>query len=457
MKPLKQGGACIVVALVAMALAAPAQANLNSSNGSDLPIASAALMPQSLDPLASAGVLAVERSGIPTPRAREAVAVQSAVAREGLVSDLDAALGEGYGGVWYELEAAQLHVGVTSQAAAGIAEALAVQAGLGPRVTEIPVRSSEAELVEAQRRLDRRLADLLARGEAATRVSRRHNTVYVELGSEVPVGERAALEGEASGVPVEVVVTTASSPNLGGALEGVCKTFAAGKAFCDPTIVGGTTLENIVKPECTTGPAVAQPKGSTELYVLTAGHCVLEAGESFYSRDKKEGAKEEIGKTAAALSEAKGNNADVAAVKVEGKFWREEGKEIPVVPTIAEWSKKEERTPFKVTGETVAVEEETTCISGQTTGFHCGLVRPKGVGVTVEGLKEQVEVELTETKGGDSGAPWFDVEGLVQGTHVGKTGAGFSYYQALKWSFQRLKEVSKLELELLTTKNEKRM
>jgi hypothetical protein len=457
MKHVKLGGVCAAIVVLAIAVAAPAQAKSGSSNASDLSIASAALAPDFLDPLTNAGVLAVERRGIPTPRAREAIAVQAAVGRAGLVSDLDAALGEGYGGAWYELEAAQLHVGVTSQAGAGIAEALAAQAGLGLHVTATPVRSSEAELTDTQKRLDRYLADVLAREEAITRVSRQDNAVYIELGSEVPAGERAALEEEASESPVEVVVTTASVADLGGTLEGLCKTHETDKAFCDPTIVGGTTLENKTKPECTTGPAVAQPKGSTEIYVLTAGHCVAAAGESFYSRNKAEGAKEEIGKTAAALSEEKENDADVAAIKVEGKFWREEGKEIPVAPTIAEWSKKAGTTPFKVPGETVAVEEETSCISGQTTGFHCGLVKKGGVGVTVCGVKQQVEVELIETKGGDSGAPWFDVNGLVQGTHVGKTTKGVSEYQILSWSFKRLKEESKLELELLTTANEKRM
>ena len=241
-------------------------------------------------------------------------------------------------------------------------------------------------------------------------------------------------------------------------MEGGCKTFEPDKAHCDPTIVGGASLEYSMGPMCTVGPAVAQPKGSTEIYVLTAGHCVAAANESFFATNKDEKEKtKEVGKTAAALSAAKKHNADVAAVKVEGNFWQEEKKEIPVVPTIAAWSKKEATTPFKVTGETAAVEEETSCVSGQTTGFQCGLVKEKGVGVTVGALKEQVEVELVETKIGDSGAPWYDVEGLVQGTHVGKTPAGFSYFQTLKWSFQRLKEVSKLELELLTTKNEKRM
>ena len=365
----KLRGTCVAIAvLVAMAVAASAHANTQSSNASDLSIASAALTPQSLDPLTNAQVAAVASPGIPLPRAREAIAVQGAVDQTGLVNKLEAALGEAFGGVWYEPAAAQLHVGVTSQDAARIAEAVAVRAGLGLHVTETPVRSSEAELSETQERFDRRLADLLAREEAVTRASRADNTVYVELGAEVSAGERAALEGEASEAPVEVVVTTASSQNLGVKLQGQCRDFKANKANCDPTIVGGTTLENAVKPECTFGPVVAQPKGSTELYILTAGHCVKVAGESFFASNKKETETKEVGKTAAALSGAKGNDADVAAVKIEGKFWREEGKEIPVVPTIAEWNAAKETTPFKVTGEAGPIEGAMACISGQTSG-----------------------------------------------------------------------------------------
>jgi hypothetical protein len=455
MKTHKLGGVCLAIAvLFAMAVAAPAQANARSST---TPTVSMITAPPSLDPLTSAEVAAVARLGTPLPRAREAIAVQSAVEREDLIGELEAALGEGFGGVWYELAEAQLNVGVTSPDAAQIAEAVAVRAGLGLQVTEIPVRSSQAELSATQDRFDRRLADLLGRAEAATRPSVDDNSVYVELGSEVSADERAALEDEASQAPVKVVVSVASRPKLKVAPQLQCRKFEASKAFCDPTIVGGTTLENAVKPECTVGPAMAQPKGSTELYVLTAGHCIKKAGEAFFSLNKEGTKTEEIGKEAATLTAAAGE-ADVAAIKVEKAFWKQAGV-IPIVPNIALWDATKESTPFRVKGETPPVKGATTCISGQSSGSpKCGLI--KVAGLTLEKLKELVEVEKVKTLGGDSGAPWYSEVGekLVQGTHVGEVVETKNpVFESLQWSIKQFKAISKLELELLTDKNETRM
>ncbi|MGB7686595.1 MAG: S1 family peptidase [Solirubrobacterales bacterium] len=457
MKHLKLGGACVVIAaMVVMAVGAPAQAKLESPNASDLPIASAALTPGGLDPLANAELLAVTRLGIPIPRAREAIAVQNAVERENLISKLDAALGDAYGGVWYVLEAAQLHVGVTSPAAAQIAEGLAVQAGLGLRVIAIPVRSSEAELKQAQRRLDRRLADLLAGEEAMTWRAAEDNSVHIELGSEVPADERAAIEEEASNAPVEVIVTSASSPNLGVTPQAQCRKFEAQKAYCDPTVTAGITLEDDISPWCTAGPLVLPPKGSTDTYVLSAGHCYKSTKEKWSSSEKTGAVKEVIGEVVAIVSEANGDNADVAAIKVENPVWRKAG-DIPVVPAIAVWDKAKETNPIKVEGQLAPAAKDPTCNSGQISGYQCGTI--KATGLSAGKLKEMVEVEGIKTQFGDSGGPWFSKEtGLVQGIHTGENkGNGNPVFEDLKWALKRLNEVAKLDVELLTTKNEKRM
>jgi streptogrisin C len=456
----KLGGACLAIAaLVAMALAASAHANAQSSNASDLSIASAALAPQSLDPVTNAQVAAVASPGIPLPRAREAIAVQGAVEQNGLVGELEAALGEAFGGVWYEPAAAQLNVGVTSPEAARNAEAVAVRAGLGMHVTEIPVHSSEAELVAAQKRWSRRLDDLFERKEVSSAISTEDNAVVIELGSEVPRAELSAIEDQASDAGVNVSVARVSAPKLQLINEARCRKFESSKAFCDPTIVGGTSLEDsgaTKEPQCTVGPAVAQLKGSTELYVLTAGHCIKAAGESFFTLNKEGTKTEEIGKVAAFLSEAAGNNADVAAIKVEKEPWKKAG-ETPITPAIAPWDKTKEVEPFIVKGENKPAQKAMSCISGQTTGFQCGMIL--NTAVKVGKLEKLVEVGTVVTGGGDSGAPWFSEAGkLVEGTHVGKHPVTKnSVFQELQFSFQRFKEVSKLELELLTEGNQKRM
>jgi hypothetical protein len=110
-----------------------------------------------------------------------------------------------------------------------------------------------------------------------------------------------------------------------------------------------------------------------------------------------------------------------------------------------------------VKAEEVPAKGTAACISGQSSGFHCGVI--KETKVTIEGLKELVEVEKIETLGGDSGAPWFsEKEKKVLGTHVGEiVKTKVPVFQALQWSFKQFKEISKLELELLIEANEKRM
>jgi len=458
MKPLKSGGACVVIAaLVAIMAAAPAQSNPRPSTAAPTGSAAFALSAsQSLDLVTRAEVAAVARLGIPLQRAQEAIAVQSAVEREDLINELSDALGNAFGGAWYVPAAAQLDVGVTSEAAARVAEATAVRAGLGLSVTEIPVRSSEAELDETQKGLNRSLAGLFAREAVASWSSVEDNAVYVELGPEVSDGERAAVEGDVSDSPVKVVVTKASGPRFESVPQ-ACVPFVKEKAYCDPTIVAGTTFINEAKkPECTVGPAVVPPKGVTETYVLTAGHCVSKAAEAWSSANKA-GEVKEVGKVAAYMNPAKKENADVAAVKVENAFWKKAG-EIPVVPAIALWEAGKETVPFNVTGQVAPAVKAMTCFSGQMSGSpKCGMVKMTKY-TSTSGVEELVEVEGVKTIGGDSGGPWYSDKKLVQGIHWGERGeTGNPLYEPLEWVLKRLKEVPKLELELLISANEKRM
>ena len=458
MKPLKLGGACVVIAaLVTMATGVSAQSDPRPNPAAPTTPAMLALgASQSLDLVATAEVAAVARQGVPLQRAREAIAVQSAVEREDLIDKLKAALGDAFGGAWYVPAAAQLDVGVTSEAAARVAEATAVRAGLGLSVTEIPVRSSEAQLSEVQKGLNRSLADLFAREEAATWSSIEDNAVYVQLGSEVSASERAAIESDASESPVKVLVVRAPGPKLGATPQARCVKFVKEKAFCDPTIVAGTTfLDEAKKPECTVGPAVVPPKGVTETYVLTAGHCIGKAAEAWSSTNKA-GEVKEVGKVAAYMNAAKKENADVAAIKVENAFWKKAG-EIPVVPAIAQWEAANETEPFNVTGQTPPVLKAAACFSGQMSGTpKCGTIKLTKF-TSAQGIEELVEVEGVKTIGGDSGGPWYSDKKLVLGIHTGERAeTGNPVFESLEWVLKRLKEAPKLELELLSSANEKR-
>lgn len=144
--------------------------------------------------------------GISPTRALQALDVQREVARTGLVSKVEAALGDAFAGVWFEPAAAQFHIGVTSDASMEIAKQAVAQAGLTAGVTITPVRSTWAALVTAQQEWSNRLAKLLASQEAATGLDAQHNAVSIAISSSVPARERTALNDEAATAGVNVLL-----------------------------------------------------------------------------------------------------------------------------------------------------------------------------------------------------------------------------------------------------------
>ena len=384
--------------------------------------------------------------------------VEATIARMGVVAKLKAALGDAYGGVWFDGPAAQLHVGVTSPQASRAAETVAVEVGLGANVTETLVRSSWAALELAQARLNHGLGDLLGRSEAATSLAPERNSVEVELGSAVPAPRRAEVAREASVAGVTVEISTAVESRFGIKRLARCNAFAENKAYCNPTIVAGVTIEAEDGETCTAGPAVTLkdksiPAAATATYILTAGHCLEFAGGpgvKWYAYNKKEetgGEKKKIGEAGAYLNES----LDVGVIWVENPgYWAAKGN-VPVNPTIAPWEEKEPE-PFNVGGEVESVEGLESCYSGQTSGTHCGTV--KQVNLTVGKSEHLVEMEGVAGAEGDSGGPWFSKNSpsIVEGTMVGeRKKTGNLVFQMLNWS---LKELAKYEL--LTKEDEAR-
>jgi trypsin len=419
--------------------------------------------------------------GAVSDRSSDARAVEAEIARTNLAARLKAALGDAFGGVWFEPATAKVHVGVTSSLSRRNAEAVAAEAGLVGSVIEDPVGSTWAELEAAQDRWDQRLADLFARQEVATSLAADRNAVEVELGSLVPAAVRAALEREAAADSVDVSVVVAPYPYHRLILQARCNAHAQLKAYCDPTIVAGVSIddevENEKKGDCTAGPAVikrnrAKKEAATETFILTAGHCINKkggVGKKWYAFNKA-AERTEIGKSQAFIEAA----VDVGVIKVETPNWAKANDPIPVVPTVAPWDKGAAPEPFPVTAQNDPMLGTKSCISGQTSGTHCGEViktdqtfEPGG-GVKTENL---IEVETGKiTEGGDSGAPWFNEAmyfevngkeetptGHVEGTHVGLKGAtGNPVFQSLAISLPALKAQKNLDLELLTESNKRR-
>lgn len=398
--------------------------------------------------------------GAPAAKADRLAEVEGAIARTDLAGRMQDALGDGFGGVWLEPSTARLHVGVTSAESRRGAEAVAVRAGLSEVVEETPVRSSWARLGAVQERWNRRLTDLFERNLVRTSLSPEGNAVVVELASRVPASTLTELRREASDSEVDVAIAVTPYPALTGESQARCAKFVADNAFCDPTIVGGVSIKNAKGSLCSAGPAVIRSDRSkyfwaTDTYILTAGHCFGGGFFEQWTTSSKAGPWTTLGTSI----EFKHGDKDVGLISVAKPTWATEGF-IPVIPSVAQWSKTAESEPQHVVGEAGPVVNAKACLSGQTTGLSCGKIAKVGVtekfvdGTTTTGL---VEVSGATAAKGDSGGPWMSGEevsiGMVLGTHVGRTGTTNNpLFQTLASSYGALNT----KVQLLTEVNEER-
>jgi len=208
-----------------------------------------ASQPAYVSPLLAKELAVLTNRGVSPARAWQAVHVQNLAAQTNLVGDIEAALAGAFGGAWFDADAAQLHIGVTSSASRRTAERLVAQTGLASDVTLTPVRSSWAQLLAAQERWDRKLAKLFAARAAQTGLNAKRNAVIVTVSRSLPASERAALARDAAADAVTVVLKLAPGAQLNPAFmaETKCNKFVANEARCEPSITSGVTLEKPVK------------------------------------------------------------------------------------------------------------------------------------------------------------------------------------------------------------------
>jgi hypothetical protein len=417
---------------------------------------------------------AAERSA----RASEA---EAELAGTGLRHRMEVALGGAFGGIWFEPETAQVHVGVTSAASRGIAEAVAARTGLSAIVTETPVESTQAELEAAQAEWNQRLADLFERGLVGTSLLPDRNAVRVELGSSVSPARQLALEREAAAADVAVLIDVSPHPRMQIVPGFRCNKFVKFKANCNPTIVSAVRIDGEKdgkgnRTSCTAGPAARLKDASTaakatKTYLLTAGHCINSGGgegKKWYAYNQAEEEKE-IGTAGPYLT----GKTDVGVIEVTTNYWANANDIIPVVPALAIWNSGSDFNPTKISKVEKPMKGTKTCFSGQRSEWKCGEIKEEGFSFTFDGQPAKTEklfkVELENNgKGGqnDSGGPFFTSSFVeyVEGTFVGyeyedakKEEGNIVFFQGLETSFEELEKQKALSLELLRTANEKRV
>ena len=187
-----------------------------------------------------------------------------------------------------EADAGQLKIGVTLSAekfADGMRR-LAERYDVAADMDLVTVRFTQAELSKSRMTQGKRIADIVDAGRARTSYNTKLNMVVVTaLAKLLPPEETRVNDlGKISGVTVRRV----NALSLRG------KLVACNVTFCNPPFRGGRgirqgadiTPSNFPFAECTAAFIARDNTNSSQLWVLTAGHCIFFAGLPWEAKDE---------------------------------------------------------------------------------------------------------------------------------------------------------------------------
>jgi sugar lactone lactonase YvrE len=344
------------------------------------------------------------------------LAVQRRGTKVNIVEQLSQRLGAEYGGIWFDAEAGEFVVPVSTagetraatEAATQIVAQEFVAASLGGSFRTEEVLSSEAELEAAQIDLTERLSDYFEAHLAQTALDPAVNALIVRVPESIDYQALAEIEKIASTSAVKVEVRRMPddafkvSPAACNEAERKCDLplrsgqVIYGGPFSGP---GGGTFYEI----CTVGFRANGNDGKK--YVLTAGHCVLQNAQvggtpiwSWMTQSPNEG-QNSIGVTNQWHYDGK----DWAKIDATGTW-----ADTAPWPTMgAYWGATQE---YPISGEASSYKGQTLCHIGVNTGISCGIVKEVNVtvkygdGAQLNSMYEVVGSGLA-LGGGDSGGP----------------------------------------------------
>lgn len=211
--------------------------------------------------------------GISIDEARRRIGWQDPATQMG--DELRASLGEGFGGLWFDVaDGGRVKVGVVGTAPASAARSSIRKWGLDSVTDTVAVRHSYAQL----ERDSAWLATLVAAANRdastgaelsfATQVDRNRLVLRTPEGKSVTAAQQATVEAATARLGSRVVLETW----YGQVVNQACDWNADG-FNCDAPMRGGVrTYVNVSVPQCSTA-FNARSNSDGAWYVLTAGHC----------------------------------------------------------------------------------------------------------------------------------------------------------------------------------------
>jgi hypothetical protein len=353
-----------------------------------------------------------QQAGVDTVTAQRQLELQDKA--PDVVTAMEAALGDRFGGTWFDTQRGTFHVALTTPAARKAAEEVLAARGVLANVDFETARFGLRELRDRARDLTTKLEKRLAKGEATLEVDVRANAVKVGIDRKAAKQLKDEVKTQALGPATAKAVPGGAEPVQVAEVgeETIARadfTACAWSHRCTRPLRGGTYIEGRgagYPGACTAGYAAFYPP-TGDRFLFTAGHC-LRGGQpqiwSAYNDDNV--VLRDIGQSAGVVVGAYG---DVGSIKVtRGGFW-----DTPLQPIIVAWAGQwgcfgcviDES--WTIQDRTRSFPNQFVCTNGAgSMGISCGFVLRVGIPVIASG---ELLGGMTETSvcghGGDSGAP----------------------------------------------------
>jgi hypothetical protein len=328
-----------------------------------------------------------------------------------LGEDLRRALGERFGGLWFdEADGGRVKVGVVGgSAAAEKARSHIARRQLGAVTDLVAVRHSYADLERASAWLSRATAKVNPRTKGARRALASvllpdKNQVELQLprGQRLNTPERATVREAKRRFGAMLALGSWS----GAVVKEACVWNTDG-FFCDPPLRGGVGIDDldpITRTNCTTG-FNARSKSDGKWYVLTAGHCGPRGGwwNTYIPRDNSFAA---LG----VMHNRVDQGADDFGIITNPAPWYFS----PGPYVYVELTPETTYAPlYQIRGVAGSAVGMRVCVSGAISGTDCGTVKALNWG----GPGGFAVIDYCTTSG-DSGAPVYS-SGMARGIHIG--------------------------------------
>lgn len=315
----------------------------------------------------------------------------------GVVTALNARLGEDYAGVWFDNQTGQFVVPVVDRDATADAKAVVRGLGLEIEAARFPVADDTwADLAAAREKLGAALARLDQADGVLLAINPRENQVEVDISEAMSPSAEARARSLATASEVDAVVGVVDPASAEIVDTGCSYAFKA----CDKPFRAGVAIGANLEPDDCTAAFKALGVGTGNRYVLTAGHCVINnPWATYYSYNYVA-----PNATAKALGQVESWNleeGDWATIKVNGFWWDDAANWSSI---IASWGVN---LQYPITAEAASYVGQLVCHLGRTTGKTCGTVSDVGVENPSEGQRNLTLFKEACAGPGDSGGPVY--------------------------------------------------